>query len=85
MSKLDDIPQDVWDKAWKAMGYAKEPRTLTPIHRAGEVARAIMAERERCAVEADVLHALQFEDADYREGFFDAATMIAAAIRKGAS
>lgn len=43
MSKPDDIPQDVWDRA--AMLWGHEARI--------GIARAIMAERERCAAAAE--------------------------------
>lgn len=47
MSKPDDIPQDVWDAA-RGVVWSFGGAVLDPFH-AERVARAILAERERCA------------------------------------
>ena len=65
MNKPDDIPQDVWDSAERGMEYLARRQEL--------IARAIMAEREACAVVA-----LCWQDVS----FSDTAEQIAAAIRK---
>lgn len=63
MSKPDDIPQDVWDAAAIGVDYYSR--------RQEHVARAVLAERERCAVKAD-------RYADRESG-----RVIAKAIREG--
>ena len=89
MKRPSDIPQDVWDRATEyALGMLGQTQscgcescveTATLSH-----ARAIHAERERCAGEADNLHALEFANSPYREGYYTALDTVAAAIRKRA-
>lgn len=60
MSKPDYIPQDVWDVAWTAHGLTEFDEVVgrmgsvaelnaAIVHDVALIARAIMAERERCA------------------------------------
>ena len=51
MGKPDDIPQDIWDAASNAVGAAGvyTSGTLSHLLLLERVARAIIAERERCA------------------------------------
>jgi hypothetical protein len=73
MTKPEDIPQDVWEAAWEAMPlvyrklYASKPIYMAQ-HLA--IARAIMAEREACALFIE-----------QRDGLIPERQEIAAAIR----
>lgn len=59
MSKPDDIPQDVWDVAWEVdveADFTFDGQTSGSAERlatAENIARAILAERERCAAFMD--------------------------------
>lgn len=69
MTKPDDIPQDVWDAASTCLGfYDASPFGGITGQAVAKIARAIMAEREACAVLAET----------YKSGMTAA---IAAAIR----
>lgn len=94
MSKPEDIPQDVWDAAdgttnrisselVKALTGGTEATADGLIQ--AHVARAIMAERERCAKIA-ALYVFSPEAADHSSQAVanNAGMNIAAAIRKGA-
>lgn len=59
MSRPEDIPKEVWEDArpFAAEYYGgDQPRVVGFIRVRGIVARAIMAETERCAKIAEVLH-----------------------------
>jgi hypothetical protein len=85
VTKPDDIPQDVWDVArketggWMAAGESESNDALVK-----SVARAILAERERCAV---VAYAEAVKHCSARDGQtligHPVGHSIAAAIRKG--
>jgi hypothetical protein len=84
VSKPDDVPQDVWDAAVKAELVVEDEFTDLNDWNSRDVAtdiiaRAIMAERERCAKIADA-HAAENWSMTEEE---HAAQVIAAAIRKG--
>jgi hypothetical protein len=85
MVRPDDIPQDVWEAA-KATG--TEMRKNQPIYDIEPIARAIMAERERCALEART--ALQdwlmahYGAKGIPDGLRVLPAEVATAIRKGA-
>ena len=49
MGKPTDIPEDVWKTARAALGHTRDPVTKVPHTLVVNVARALMAERERCA------------------------------------
>ena len=74
--KPEGIPDDIWQAAWRAMGYAKPPRTLTPIVRATDIARALLAERikeqkraSRLAFDGEEPYRLPRDTADYMAGY----------------
>jgi hypothetical protein len=95
MTKPDNIPQDVWSAAEdafdtllcndiRASGTSEQFRidSITP------VARAILAERERCAKMADAerdRHWLNYQNGGQNRDLFytTAAENVAAAIRNG--
>ena len=52
----EDRRIDVWEAAWRALGYRRPSRSLSGNHHTYNVARAILAERERCANIADSNH-----------------------------
>ena len=85
MSKPTDIPQDVWDEAertWRSV-----------IHRDANnysictfIARAILAERERCAMKAidpEKTYGTS-RGIEYLNGYIEGRSAAAAAIRRGA-
>ena len=83
MSKPDDIPQNVWDRASaiNALPEGKFSAWRQSLHT--DIARAIMAavseETEACAQVAEV----SMDGAsDYVDGYNDACSQLAAAIRK---
>lgn len=92
MTKPDDIPQDVWDAAEdafdtllcndiQASGTAAQFRidSITP------VARAILAERERCARLADPVEPRgDWHASAYEKQAYDLRVNIAASIRGAA-
>lgn len=81
MTKPDDIPQDVWDAANRAL----EPVAGTYASAQGTIARAIMAEREACvefacATARNMPVPSEFSQA-WREGYRAASLDITRAIR----
>lgn len=53
MTKPDDVPQDVWDAAVAALDLMPSHGVQMRHHRIENIARAIMAEREACALYHD--------------------------------
>lgn len=81
MARPDDVPEDVWRAAVAVT--SRQPTAFGWRKITEDVAKAILAERERCAAEADDLHAGEFVDEAYAEGYFTALDLVGAAIRKG--
>lgn len=80
MTKPDDIPQEVWDAAQAAL--STMPTYGDPEEQCHATARAILAERERCASQAEAI----VDDLKGSHAIGDlhlGAGMVVAAIRKG--
>jgi hypothetical protein len=82
----DGIPQDVWDGAKDAYapGFVTEPKSKVTLEKVERIARAILAERERCAKIArnffPPAHTYASENADIYHAQDSAAAAIANAI-----
>lgn len=84
MGKPDDIPQDVWDATDKpAFRVALDVVAGQKWDIRPTIARAILAERERCAKVAEATRADETDDDPWSSGWRVACNNIAAAIRKG--
>jgi hypothetical protein len=74
VSKPSDIPQDIWDAASAVAGHVYDPDNPANEYVAGLVARAIIAERERCAkITGRVAAEMSGCSIDYASGFIAAA------------
>ena len=87
--KPEDIPQDVWDTAERCWTFVMDETHGAP-DEIEQIARAILAERERCAKVAEgtaaaakACEAENSETAIYHRIYADIATGIAADIRNG--
>lgn len=78
---MDEIPEDVLEAADNALNSVRF--SSDPYEQVQACARAILAERERCAKVADDMEALSVDSSEWDAGYRCALDAVAAAIRSG--